>query len=118
MWRARHLGEPAIQIDTQRRADPLSPCSLGLVRLAETSSSTVSWLRDRMEHGGLLMPQLGVDAAFVVFGGGLPLGVGAGLAPSSPKAPTTSFTWRWSASLQKPSGTPPYRFVEGSVAAC
>ena len=51
------------------------------------------------------MPQLGVDAAFVVFDPGLPLGtpgVGAGMAPSSPKALITSFTWRGSASIQRP----------------
>ena len=52
------------------------------------------------------MPQLRVEAAIVVFDPGLSLattpGVGAGLAPSSPKAFITSFTWRGSASIQSP----------------
>ena len=36
-------------------------------------------VRERTEHGGLHMPQLGVDGTFVVFDPG-------GLAPSSPKS--------------------------------
>ena len=109
-----------------------SSCSSGLVRPAETSLSTdfivanvnvgpvlgqvVQPRRDRTEHGGLLMPQLGVDAAIVVLDPGLSLGC---------------YSWRggWTGTFKsqsfdhllymarvcfypKPSGTPSYRSVE------
>ena len=68
------------------------------------------------------MPQLGVDAAFVVFDPGLPLaaalGVGAGLAPSSPTALITSFTWRAALFLSKALGNSIVPICWESGAAC
>ena len=103
-----------------------------LVRPTETSLSTVScWRtccrasgdkqvsprRDRTEHGDLLRPQLGVDAAFVVFDPGFSIGRyfcrGSRTCTFESQGIDHFFRMVRVFFDPKPSGTPPYRSVEG-----
>ena len=59
-------------------------------------------LADRTEHGRLLTPQIGVGCLRCLRPLPAAPGGGAGLAPSSPKALITSFTWLGSVSVQSP----------------
>ena len=84
-----HLEESAIQTDTE--PDPLfkffRSCASG---------------RDIFEHSFMVATMLPSLSSILVSPLATTPGVGAGLAPSSPKALTTSFTWRGSASIQSP----------------